>query len=699
MASLERIRSELSQLSLQAENMDISEAKALLYEFVFKLIQEDAGFYVIDTDAGPFCATVGEEDAQLYLRAYTDWELATSRAMPIGGKIVKLQSVEFLRLCKWHFLHGVWGVVLNEEDAAAVLSIPELLQNFLRAVFQDEAAYDEAFVNCVRLISAVRYNSSFKLVCALENGHPNVCVNGKEQGYIYSESDVVLPGGSTELVPVNLQTLFHFQNVVHASLPFAEFCLRARDLSAALKACGISKEDDVYIPAATFYDEPIDVSNPTSGHETISDLRLLFRSEDYETGISTAPKPTTLVPVPDDDEETAEARGIFSQIRLCLDSIAHALNRALAAVRQKLCLLLRSADTAANARKPWIQTIKWHGETGKLAFAAICLIILFTVGIIAWTVEGQRQIARFKEELTSCNYAQAYAMYLQCRNTSAADEAVTESIHMLVTAYARNQIDALALDSGLNALAEYPNQELVLVEAYAVAARLDISKNAYADGASAVSDIEKMKCWVNVIPIDEINYRKVQSEATLHQKKWTAALLGRVENLAYIDRAEAINCARTAEWLYPGNEEIQKWMALFDEEEQKPAGACPIQVQDIRLQHGSDGSIAIYLKWKNLGRHAIESVNFYFRLVDVNGHSVTYQRRGEEIELFCGEESKAAPYEPGFEVSSDTWGWTGLWKGHGDEVDDVVLTCVEVNYRGGSSSVFVTKTDLDRLQA
>ena len=556
MASLERIRSELSQLSLQAENMDISEAKALLYEFIFKLIQEDAGFYVIDTDAGPFCETVGEEDAQLYLRAYTDWELATSRAMPIGGKARKLQSVDFLRLCKWLFLHGVWGVVLNEEDAAAVLSIPELLQTFLRAILQEDSAYDEAFVNCVRLISAVRFNSSFKLVCALENGQPNVHMNGEEEGRIYSENNVVLPGGSSELAPINLQTLYHFHNIVKASLPFAEFTVKARDLTAALKVCGISKEDDTYIPAATFYNEPIDMVSPQSGFETLTDLQLIFQPEDYESGILTAPKPTTLVPIPEDDEGTTDDQGVFGKLRTRWEGAACKLRRFIADVRRKLRFIRREKDDP-DARKLGALSIKWPGKWGKLAKTVIGIMLLFMLLVGGWAIRGHRQISRFKEDLASQDYASAYETYLHFQKTSEADRLVTESIQTLVAAYAQNHIDAISLDSGLSALAEFPNQEEALMEAYAAAARLESSKRAYADGVMCVSDVERLKCWVNVIPIDEANYRKVRSEATIHQSKWTAALLRRIEDYAYIDRTEALNCARTAAWFYPENEEAK----------------------------------------------------------------------------------------------------------------------------------------------
>jgi len=697
MAALERIRGELERLSQQAGQLDINEAKGLLYEFVFQLLQEDAGFYVIGTDAGFLCATVGNEDCQLYLRSYTDWELASSRAMPIGGEVRKLQSIEFLRLCKWLFLHGVWGIVLNEEDAAAVLSIPELLQTFLHAVFQDDTAYDESFVNCVRLISAVRYNSSFKLVCALENGCPTLHVDGQEQGYIYSESDIVMPGSSTELVPVNLQTLYHFHNTVKVSLPFAEFSVQSRNLAAALSVCGISREDDVYIPATTFYDEPLDAAFPQNGYETLIDLRLVFRAEDYETGISTAPNPTTLIPVPKGDEETAYGKGVCGKAVRDLKSIFYKVRQYIADARRKL-RHLRDGKSFLDPRKLGTLHIKWTGASGKVALIAGCLILLFVLGTIGVTVVEHRQISRFKEELTSENYASAYELYFHCLNVSEADKLVMEHIQTLVADYASNQIDTLSLDSGLNALGKFPNQEDALMEAYAAAAHLEASKSAYADGVSAASDVEKLKCWVNVIPIDEANYRKVRSEVTLHQKDWSAALLRRIADFAYIDRVEALACVHTAAWYYPKNAEVQKWQDLFLEEDRETSGDYPIRVWDIRLQHNTGNSVDIYLKWGNLSKSTIESVNFYFRLLDANGNAVTYQRRGEVIELFRGEESKASPYEPDFKVCSDAWGWTDLWKGHGEAVDNILLTCVEVNYSDGGSRTFVTQSDLSALQ-
>ena len=150
--------------------------------------------------------------------------------------------------------------------------------------------------------------------------------------------------------------------------------------------------------------------------------------------------------------------------------------------------------------------------------------------------------------------------------------------------------------------------------------------------------------------------------------------------------------------MFPEEEAFRVWADRFaDELARPPLSNYPIHIKEIDVCKGSNNTVTVYIKWKNESTRAFQSVDFYFVFLDAAGERVTYQRRGEEKSIFQGVDSKAAPYEPGFEIISDTWGWAEVWKGHGEKIEQVKLTCVKVHYMNGGVDTFSLQQDLDAI--
>lgn len=690
MATLAFIRETVAALAAD-NSLGKEEAESRLYMLALDLLKEDEGFYIIETETGVYSDQVNAKDPQRYLRVFTDNELALACAMPKGGSVKKIDSLELLRLCKWLFLHGITHIILNEgEEAWLTFAIAQLIHVFLDAILQDPDSYSNVYTNCITLVTAVRLNSKYMLVCPLENGNPYITEDGEETSYVFSERNVLMPGKSTELMPVDIQTLFHFRGRVSISLPGLSFTAKAEDLRAALKVCGIADPHEPYIAASTFYDEPDDIGHAAGNYHEICDLRMAFQEEDYDAGITPATKPRTLVTVPAEDadvEKQAAKKRVLQRLRDSLSKIKARLKK------------FSCARSETSAEKRNDRTVSWFiRRYGRLMASCVVSVTLITALLVAHQMRSANQAAEFLTDLERQAYDNAYERYLGYRDTGKANAIVATAIEETVGGYANDRLTKTELDKRLQGLSVFPGQEQALENAYATAALITLSKQAYNNGAAAERAFEKLGYWADVIPLDAANYQKVRSEAAVRRGKWEKELLSRIDEYAYLDRQEAQKCVDAALCFYPDSSALQQWDEIFAEEEgQESLNSYPVKISNIHMEHDANAAVSVYLKWENSSEYAIDRVFFCFRFLDKDGEPVTYRRRDEIIGIFRGEESSAGPYEPGFVVASDTWGWSGLWKGNGDRVSDIKLTCVEIEYRNGNRDIFVTQRDLEQI--
>lgn len=673
----ERIRGIRRDAGLQRHDAALEQRDELLYD----IIQDDAGIHIITCNDVFFVAPVREDDPRDFLRVFTDEALAHAKAAELeGAQVDKFTSLDFLRLAKWLFLRGVYGAVLNEGDEWIVAPLHDFIRVFLERALPETMLYSEEFVNCALLIAAVRKNAAYGLSCALVDHSVNIALGGGLSGYICPKDEAKLPVDSAVLVPVDLQTLFHFEGVVQVTMSGQSFRLDGPRLAEVLGICGVTRETEEFEPAQHFFDEPTGLEAASSALREISDLSLCFAPPKSGT---TEEEPTETVMPEAVPQEEASGGG-----KRLLD------------IAQKAAPLMRDTgkQIAGAAVLTWRRLLGTRWKKGLVAAVLLTSVIVVVAAVFA--LRGVRTSGQFQKALSQRDYTAAYRLYLEDGGSVEKDRYVAEEIDALVDDYIHENVNDAELDACLSALSVFPGQTVKLATAYAVSAKLKASKAAYRRGVETEAVLEKLRCWQDVIALDEDNYRSVLHALEANREAWLRELLDAVADQAYVDRETAIELVGIAAGFYPDDPEIAAWCQTFQNERERAAlSRYPIHISSIVLERGGAfDSVAIHIKWENTSVKTIASLAFLFQFCDEAGEVVTYKKRGESIVVFKGEESAGGPYRPSFAVTSESWGWSGLWKGKGSRIREVKLTAVQINFADGSTSEYADAQELLKMQ-
>lgn len=117
----------------------------------------------------PLASPATSDDPHMYLRVFSDPELARKAGTP-----VLFTSMELIQLIKFWFLRGVSGILLNDGAAWLVIPIPALSD-----LFCDIAGIqgsDSDYVAIVELANDIRINSFSRILCQ-NTGHSMIFVH------------------------------------------------------------------------------------------------------------------------------------------------------------------------------------------------------------------------------------------------------------------------------------------------------------------------------------------------------------------------------------------------------------------------------------------------------------------------------------------------------------------------------------------
>ena len=156
----------INQMVADIQDMASSdEGKAVvLRDDLFSLLLKRDEFYIVSPNKDvspellkkksfrPFISSAAEGDPHLFLRIFTEEQLASKL-----GIAVKITSLELTQLIKFWFLRGVYGVLLNDGATWVVIPIP-VLSNLFCEIAQLEKS-DPDYVAVVELANDIRINS------------------------------------------------------------------------------------------------------------------------------------------------------------------------------------------------------------------------------------------------------------------------------------------------------------------------------------------------------------------------------------------------------------------------------------------------------------------------------------------------------------------------------------------------------------
>jgi len=693
--SIDNIRERIRDIRRDAEAGNATGAVTALEELISDILRTDLPLFVMKRGQGFYTASAGEGDPRMFARVFTHESLASDYLPNIkNGAIEEISVVESLQLSKFLFLRGAYGLVINDGDEWAAISFSDYIDIFFKRILQQECCVSQSYINCVRLVTAVQKNSLYQLAYLSCGGQPEIVIDGQLSCCIIdceSESPVQV---DTVPVPLTIQDLFKFRHRIIVRSRYLAFTLEDyAELYKILEFYGVVQQETER--AAGFYDEPICWMEGDGDYHTIQDISLCFDTgsacQEAVTGQCTA-----LVPVAEKGKYS-EGKGNNNKENDTKD------------IGRK-CSRIAGLLAGKSGRRTWKSLYKGNPRDGILkgplkakSFFGLCtgIIIVFMLlgvsGRLLSDMADRRAYTQFEKALYNSDYTQAYRLYAENGRQEYSD-LIEKKIDSLVSQYAHNRIDTAELKSALKALGHFPGQTSSLENASAAAARLEVSKEAFKNGLESEDVPVKLSHWIKVIPLDEEHYAAVQAEVSQNNEKWSAILLKAIEKYAYADKETSVDYVSIGVAMFPQREEFREWEDRFsDELARPPLSDYPIYIEKIDVCEGANNAVAIFIKWRNDSTKAFQSVDFYFTFFDADGGRITYRRRGEENIVFQGIDSKAAPYEPGFETSSDTWGWNRVWPGCGNEVEKVKLTCVKVHYMDGSTDVFSSQQDLDLI--
>lgn len=690
MFSVDNVREQIKAIRQDAEAGNTAMAVKAVEELVATVLQTDLPLFVMKSGGNFYIASAGAGDPRMFMRMFTHRSLADNYLENIrDGVVEEISAVESLQLSKFLFLRGVYGLVLNDGDEWVAMSLPDYIATFFDRILQQKASVNQAYVNCISLIAAVQKNSHYQLSYLAIGERAEAIVNGQLCCYIADRENKPSTQEGTTQVPLTLQALFKFQHRIIVCSHYLNFVLEDyTQLHKLLKAYNIVQQGTGQ--AVGFYDDPVVWERDSIDYHSVSDISLT-----YDTCQETAATLCTALVLTGENAKCPETWGD-------IDGSCETKSVSRTGYRKKESFFKRkrSVRIEKTQRSNRVDTTRdERGKYGGLFGAAIGILTLFMVlsliGRIVTGMTDRHAIVEFRKALSDSAYAQAYKLYIRDEEY---DGLLEQEINALVSRYAHNRLKTEEVKSALQAIAYFPGQTENLENASAIVARLEESKDAFTRGLQTEDVPSKLSCWIKVIPLDEEHYETVQAEINQNSGVWSAILLKEIGRYAYADKEMSCNYVNLGLVMFPQQEEFKEWKNRFSDELEQPAlSEYPISIEEIELRKGANDTVTIYIKWRNESTKSFRSVDFYFAFLDPDGKRVTYQRRGEEKSIFQGTDSKAAPYEPGFETTSDTWGWDGVWKGYGNKVEQVKLTCVKVHYLDGAVDIFSLQRDLDMI--
>lgn len=685
MFSISSVRAQIQSVRRDAEAGNTNAALVALETLALSIIQADIPLYIVKKEQDTYIAPADKGDPRTFMRVFTHECLANSYLEQVaGGTVEEISVIESLQLSKFLFCRGVYGLVLNDGDEWAAISLPDYVGIFCRRVLRQEASVSQSYINCVRLVTAVQRNSLYQLSYLVCDGRTEIVLDGHSCCYIVDQDSEQPVRGGTVQIPMTLQDLFRFHSKIIVNSRYLTFTLEdCTELYKMLATYHVEYQETER--ASGFYDSPVYWPTEETDYHSIKDLSLAFTSGDEQLE-ETSNQCTALVLAPVGDRCGGSTSSQYKAKEEGGNSTSTPYKRKWERWKKR------------NIKGKLLghhRGIKWIIELG--AGIVTLLIVLSLGGKLLDKAVDRRSYLQFEEALSNFDYAQAYKLYSR-GDGKEYDDLLEKEIDSLISQYAHNRIDTFELTAALQAIAHFPSQAVSLANAAATVERLEVSKESFAKGLQSEDVISKLSHWIKVIPLDKEHYDTVQTEVNENSEEWSAALLSGIERYAYADRQTSCDYIEIGMAMFPEEDTFRVWADRFsDELAQPPLSDYPIYIKEIDVCKEPNNTVTVYIKWENKSIKTFRSVEFYFAFLDAAGERVTYQRRGEEKSIFQGVDSEAAPYEPEFEIISDTWGWSGLWQGHGEEIEQVKLTCVKVHYMDGKTDVFSLQRDLDSI--
>lgn len=651
----------------------------------------------------PCSAPAQPNDPRVFIRVFSHEDAAATFAENHHGVGVhKIDGVELMQLSKYYFLRGLFGLLLNDGLAWAVISFPDFLSGCFQDILGDPALARPEYVALVEFINMVRQNEFYhlsvghQLVKGADDPEKIFFLSPKKKerfegiDYVFEELNV-----SRLLQSAAAHETAH----VHIRTDKGSIQVSSSMLRAAFKATGIDQPEN-----APFY---TDVDFHTDS------IALDFRLSDFPTQDRSMLKGFQLAELPAPHEETPEAEETEEK-----QSFGDILRERMKQFKKAPKTEERQSDKPEKER-PQLKIP--HLPYKKIAAGALSLTLLVSIfaGAIALLKPSPEE--QLRDCISDKNYTEVAAKYNACIEKEPDTETallkeMAEDLNAQLTAYADDNISAEELRAAIDGYGMIKGMQSVVDSTYQTASALEQSKLAYEEGENSLLVPEKLDKWRNVLKSDTGSQSKMAE--TLEQQ----ALLYKGTIFLLADSKEpldAISDLMLLQSYYPNDTDISDKIREVQESAKKPtvtapeveepddsssfapetpmeSSDSPILIQKMYAQNvGFNGRQDLCILWENTSGREIATVNFKVYACDRTGEKIaTYMDNGDYYIYYVAEDSGS--YEDGYSTRT-AHTWTNVWDS--TSLGSVQLDMVSIIYADGSIETIANAEDIQNLFA
>lgn len=652
----------------------------------------------------PYSAPAQQNDPRVFIRVFSHEDAASAFAEKHHGiGVHKIDGVELMQLSKYYFLRGLFGLLLNDGLAWAVISFPDFLSGCFQSILGDPALARPEYVALVEFINMVRQNEFYHLFV----GH-QVIKEADDPEKIFFLSPMKkdrFEGVDYTFEELTISKLLqnaaaHETAHVHIRTDKRSIQVSSSMLRAAFRATGLDQPE-----SAPFY---TDVDFHTNS------IALDFRLSDFPTQDQSMLEGFQLAELPAPHEKTPDADESEKQ-QPFIDMIRERIRRLKRKPKDKDPA--KENESQLQLKLPHLPIRKF--AAGALGIALVAVIAAGGAAFLRPSLEGQ-----LRKSISDKNYAEVSDRYDACieKNPGSEDELLkemAEDLNTQLTAYATDTISADELRAAIDGYGMIKGLRRVVESAYQTASALEQSKLAYEQGENEPLGLERLNMWRNVLKTDTGSQSKMAKSLELLASLYKTTVFQVADTKNTLD---AIADLMLLQSFYPDDTEIADKIKTIQEVANRPVTGTPemkepdnnissvpgtlteptpskiltspIFIQKLYAHNvGFDGRQDLCILWENTSGKEIKTVNFKVCAYDRSGEQiVTYLDNGDYYIYYIAEDTGS--YEDGYSTRM-AHTWTNVW--NTSSLSSVQLDMVSIIYADGDIETIANTEDIQNL--
>ena len=638
----------------------------------------------------PFASPAQAEDPRLFLRIFSQEDVAKTFAdnnhLP---QPVLIDGVELMQLAKFYFLRGVYGYLLNDGLAWAVISLPEFLTACFQEILGDTTLARKEFIQLVEFINQVRRNDFYRLVVGRQS--VKNADDPEKLLFLSPTKQANFQNIDFEFELLTMPKLISCANAsdnAHIHVRTDRFSIQVSSgmLRAVLHATGNDTNADEFNEAVDFH---------------LSSIALDFCMNDFSEQDKIIARSFQLAELPALDEQIPDEEASDEAKQTQETQNAHFLGKLKFKQSNK-----EIEESKKNGLRQHLHT-KFISRILLGVGIAACFLLFFNYFIATTPQET------IEKAIAQGNYTEVLSAYQNAveKKPAQADmytAILEEDLNTKLQEYADNKCSAEELRNTIDSYQTIPAMQSKVAIVYQSSSALELSKMAYGKGAKETSIFSKLAAWQDVIQADTGSKALMQEDLETHQSeyKYMAFLEAQQEKPSL-----ALSHLLLLQSYYPQSADItaqikktyssdwqKETFSSGQGQSQESLLDAAISITRVSVQESVstwDGKINLYISWQNCSGKEIDRVLFTVVPYDRAG-KVAYTKEADEDGEYYSTylATDEGPFSADY-VTPKRHYWNAAW--YNSSIVSAQITSITVYFSDGSLPVTYDSTQVQKL--